>query len=768
MALCHITGKLYIPDGSDAANRRIEFQKLASDVLTDDYAGAVVPEPIYSKTDADGNVDAHLITGYYIGRVLDRRGGKSYTFKATVPDQSTANIADLINAADPILPMPSWLQEAWQARDEAEDAADRSEDAANESRNIRDEVMATNFADLSDLLSSVDPLPIGTIVTTRAEGYIYEVAASGATDHHLTTAGGVKLRVSTALGEVNILMFGADPTGVADSQPAFAAANTYRKPCFVPKGRYRLNTGVPLSTGMKFYGVRGGDVSNPDNGSVLVQYGQQAFIGDENLRWAVVSGFSFDLQASVQNAYTVAFALKSHRECRFEDFYFIRYTDATIMERIPQNATTNSVDNVYQRWLIETCRHVCVTIGQDGWGTSFQGDGTATVIDTGDVWPEQFNSSVAVFKENFQRNFQHLEVGTDYAVTYPSGNLRVTLTAPASNNERVHIFPAQPRADSAAGKQRRPFSNNTWREIKTRYGVYGHGFQDLRWVDAENYSIMRMVAANDGVMLFRTNPSRDRTCEAGDFNTYHDCVMTYQGDVDASTVTGWSFGPGSLQMTGTAIMCDLRWVHGGVNRALNNNSAKRVQLTGNVSTTSGLPVVTGAGGVRFRSELTLMGDSVDHIEIDGVVYQIASIDSGTQLTLATNAQNTLSNVDAFRINTKNANSYDFQWASMGTGAYNNHRGGVGRSEYGSSTEYTATVLIPSGQTAVTVPHNLWRAPSRSSDEVQVTALSNFFIGGVARYPWVSHITEESVQVNLSDSYTSGLTLKLKLKLGPLN
>lgn len=120
MALCHITGKLYIPDGSDAANRRVEFQKLASDVLTDDYAGAVVPEPIYTKTDATGEVDVHLITGYYIGRALDRRGGKAYSFKATVPDQATANIADLINAADPILPMPSWLQEAWQARDEAE------------------------------------------------------------------------------------------------------------------------------------------------------------------------------------------------------------------------------------------------------------------------------------------------------------------------------------------------------------------------------------------------------------------------------------------------------------------------------------------------------------------------------------------------------------------------------------------------------------------------------------------------------------------------
>lgn len=63
----------------------------------------------------------------------------------------------------------------------------------------------------------------GQYVLTTAEGFAYEVAASGATDHHLTTAGGVKLYVLPgADGGVNVAALGAD--GIGDETSLFEDA----------------------------------------------------------------------------------------------------------------------------------------------------------------------------------------------------------------------------------------------------------------------------------------------------------------------------------------------------------------------------------------------------------------------------------------------------------------------------------------------------------------------------------------------------------------
>lgn len=697
----------------------------------------------------------------------------------------------------------------------------------------RFEDVATLLADtsLSYTVGVLGVVEAGDIITTAREGAVYEVAAAGASNHHLTTAGGVKLyeepsvqhyttvsalRAAPApsanmtyrlkLGndlyeyafvagsttpedlvgytvinstvtagryiavngraEVSILQYGADRTGVEDSQPAFAAANAAGVPCFVPVGRYRLNTPFPLSSGMKFRGELAGDTSNPI-GAVLVQYGQAAIAADEDLRWATVEGFSFDCLAADKSAYTVALSLRAHRDCQFKDFYFVRYNECTIVERLPRGATINTIDNLYENWHINGCLHTCVTIGQDGWGHTHQGDGVTTVIDTGLPWPELFNSSVAVFRESAQRNFAQLVLGTDYTVSYPSGNLRITLAAAAAIDQRIYIYPSQPRADAAPGKQRRPFSNNTWRKITHGFN-FGHMFQDLRWVDAETYEHIRFHAAANSIIGFRANPSSSRSCEAGDFSVYSDCVMSYLGTADPATINGWSFGPGSLQMNGTGLMVDLLWTHGGVNRSIQNIDRRAVVLTGTVATTGGSNIVTGTG-TAFRDELTLIGDSKDRIQIGGVLYSITSIDSDTQLTLASNAATTASGLTATRINSKNGNSYWMQWASLGTSEYNGYRGGSGTSRYGSSTEMNATVTFAAGETAVVVPHTLWRAPNQSHDKVVISPLSNLFFGGVDRTAWVSNITTTSVQVNLSAAYGGGpLNVKLVLELGALN
>lgn len=579
-------------------------------------------------------------------------------------------------------------------------------------------------------------------------------------------------------GYTNVHWWGV-PAAFTDSQPAFAAANAFGHPCMVPPGRYRLDSGIPISSGMKFIGVRGGNVVDFDRTTVLVQYGQQAFIGDEDLEDAVISGFAFDLQASVKTAYTTALSLKAHRDCIFENLYFVRYNAATIIERIPKTATINTIDNVYRNWVNEASRHVAISIGQDGWAYTHDGNATTTVLNTGMVWPETFNSSVIVMKENSQRNFTELTLGTDYTVAYDvSSVLIVTLTAAALNFERIHIWPSQPRVDAATGKQRRPISNNRWEDIKSKY-MFGHGFMDLRWVDYEIYHNCRVTLTVNSARAFYTNVGYvDRTGEAGDFNQYISCLVTYIEDTGLVTnpgsLWGWYFGPGSLQMYGAGAAADLVWIHSGVNRILQKVDASRIALAGTVAVTNGSPTVTGTGTV-FRDKLTLIGGSVDTVEIAGSLYGIASIDSNTQITLSTNySGSTASGLTMQRANSKNGASGLFDFASIGGSsipASGNVRRGVGRVEWGSSTSFSTIVTIPATQTIVTVPHKLWRAPNRNGDMVSITPFANLDTGGTSRtaYTTLGAITNSSIGVYLSTAHPSvDLSVKLNVVLGELN
>jgi hypothetical protein len=59
-----------------------------------------------------------------------------------------------------------------------------------------------------------------TIIEATTEGIRYRVAASDATDHHLTTSGGVKLYVLPGPSGFDAIAFGADPTGTVDATSA--------------------------------------------------------------------------------------------------------------------------------------------------------------------------------------------------------------------------------------------------------------------------------------------------------------------------------------------------------------------------------------------------------------------------------------------------------------------------------------------------------------------------------------------------------------------
>lgn len=668
-------------------------------------------------------------------------------------------------------------QAAAQSATDAQTAEDAAEAARDQAVAAASSVSPTEYPSRADAQSTLHPISAPSFVRTAGYatagdggGALYEKNGGTTGDLVITLDDGVT-DVGYDLAEVmpNVLMFGADPTGVADSQPAFAAANTYRKPCFVPKGRYRLNTGVPLSDGMKFYGVKGGHISALD-GSVLLQYGQQAFIGDEDLRWATLSGFGFDFQGTA-GVYTTALALKSHQQCVFEEFYFVRYTAATIIERIPVAATTNTVDNIYSNWMIENCKHIAISIGQDGWATTFQGDGTTTVINTGDTWPEQFNSSVVVLRETSNRSFVQMALTTDYTVSYPGGVLEVTLASPPTVNERIHIYPSQPRTDFATGKQRRPISNNRWNDIKMRFGNEHNAFIDVRWVDYEIYTNVRLHLNANGIRGFWTNPYTDRTGEAGDFNQYHACLVSYlSGVTDIATIWGWYFGPGSLQMGGYGVAADLTWVASGVNHTIQSVDGETVALTGTVTVDVGTPTIVTGSGTVFRDQLTLIGGSVDTIVIGSEIRGIASIDSDTQLTLTAPAS-AVSGVAASRRNSKNGNSYDFYFASLG-GSSNppssNVRRGVGRAYAKSSTDFSGAATIAAGTTSVVVPHTLWRAPLGSKDKISITPTSNLDIAGTSRVCWVSNITAASFQLNINATAASSLNFNVAIELTTLN
>ena len=89
----------------------------------------------------------------------------------------------------------------------------------------------------------------GDYVRTRAEGFSYQVAASGATDHHLTTAGGVKLKVLP--GEDGY--YSADALGTIDAAKLQALSDSMSGGDIIRVSNdFSLSSGVTFSEGVGF------------------------------------------------------------------------------------------------------------------------------------------------------------------------------------------------------------------------------------------------------------------------------------------------------------------------------------------------------------------------------------------------------------------------------------------------------------------------------------------------------------------------------------
>jgi len=114
----------------------------------------------------------------------------------------------------------------------------------------------TVFGTVAAMLADVRVLAVGT--SLQAAGFDYTVAASGATDQHVTTAGGVKLYVRSSGEAFNAKAFGAVGDGVADDtvpmQAAINASTAFPQTAlFVPTGSYLITATLLVGNTGRLY-----------------------------------------------------------------------------------------------------------------------------------------------------------------------------------------------------------------------------------------------------------------------------------------------------------------------------------------------------------------------------------------------------------------------------------------------------------------------------------------------------------------------------------
>jgi hypothetical protein len=553
---------------------------------------------------------------------------------------------------------------------------------------------------------------------------------------------------------VSVKDFGAVGDGVTDDTAAINAAINASAQVFIPSGTYRCNSSLNLKSYLHVWGIRGA--------SVLRQYGQNLFVGASSMKECIVESLSLEYRKVSPSPFDCAFKLRSHTGCKFSNFQFTLYDQCTIFERFCQAGdTVNMVFNQYSDMDVSACNTLDVAAGYEAYQYVHTGNGSTTVISTDITWPEQFNSSVVVLKEDSRRIFAELALTSQYNVSYPSGKLVVTLSSPAATNEKIWIYPSCP-----VNGGRIPISNNSWERIRCSY-IFSRGHLAVRWLDAETYTDEHLPLAQDYAACYELNPYTARGGQAGDYNTYSGCVLTWlpfmPGITNAATLQAFKLGPGSFNIVGDAVKCDLSWINGPFSTAIAVADKGTVALTGTVSTTLGSSIVTGSGTV-FRNQLSLVGSVKDVVLINGLYYGIQSIDSDTQITLSTPVGATASGLTISKHNYSDIAGYDINFSSVGAGE-NNRR--VAQTEGGQARSRSRTLdygvfTISSGSTFTIVPHRVWRA--FSVYEIQLTSLS--LLDG--RSISVSNITAANFRVNISSAAAANYTIGYRIELLPLN
>lgn len=97
MALCTITGFVYMPNGQPARSRLFRF-KPANTVITADDGGIIIPEVVDAATNSAGFLEVTLATGSYTAFSTLYNGG------IVVPDAETATLYEVFGGVGPVDP----------------------------------------------------------------------------------------------------------------------------------------------------------------------------------------------------------------------------------------------------------------------------------------------------------------------------------------------------------------------------------------------------------------------------------------------------------------------------------------------------------------------------------------------------------------------------------------------------------------------------------------------------------------------------------------
>lgn len=157
----------------------------------------------------------------------------------------------LMMQGDYIVPGPD-ASDIANAQTYAEQAAESAAQAAlYDGLRVKDVPALLADTALTYTAFSAGSVSAGDIVRTKAEGFAYSVAPSGASDHHVSTAGGVKLYVLPGSNGFNVKAFGAVGDGVADDTAAFvkaiAAASTGNGYSIVCNGSFRTTSTLTIA-----------------------------------------------------------------------------------------------------------------------------------------------------------------------------------------------------------------------------------------------------------------------------------------------------------------------------------------------------------------------------------------------------------------------------------------------------------------------------------------------------------------------------------------
>lgn len=181
------------------------------------------------------------------------------------------------------------------------------------------------FADSTLTYADGSPSTVaeGNYVRTRKESFSYTVAASDATDEHVTTAGGVKLYVNkNSDGSYNVLAFGAEGDGTADDTAALAVAGALPGVHIIPPGyECRITAEVVWTAGCTVKG--GGGVFVDQTPYVRAfRMGSLSVVEDLTFRGTGVATARATLAGGQYGMAVASFgtAIVSVRNCQFFDF----------------------------------------------------------------------------------------------------------------------------------------------------------------------------------------------------------------------------------------------------------------------------------------------------------------------------------------------------------------------------------------------------------------------------------------------------------------